>query len=184
MTAFYANKPLYLSSDWHLGHDNVINYSNRPFAHIEEMHEALIRNWNAVVKPDDEAFYLGDFVWKNRYLDVLKQLNGNIHLIAGNHDNSTVRKHVGWASVDYYARIMVGDQKIILSHYPIECWDGMEKGSLHFHGHTHANISHAVIDLLGRFDVGVDSHAMRPISAQDLILRAQNSKLKLKYLGE
>lgn len=38
--------------DTHLGHANIIRYCKRPFADVLAMDEALIANWNAVVRPD------------------------------------------------------------------------------------------------------------------------------------
>lgn len=51
------------------------------------MNEALITNWNNVVKPNDTVFHLGDFAFGGSYIwnNVLSRLNGNIHLILGNH---------------------------------------------------------------------------------------------------
>ncbi len=40
-------------SDWHYGHANVLAFDNRPFKTIEEMDNALVERWNAVVKPGD-----------------------------------------------------------------------------------------------------------------------------------
>jgi len=43
----------WFTADLHLGHRNIIEYCNRPFADVDEMNRALIANWNQVV---------GDFV--------------------------------------------------------------------------------------------------------------------------
>ena len=52
---------LYFTSDHHFWHTNIIQYCNRPFVSIEEMNEVLIQNWNDLVLPEDEVYYLGDF---------------------------------------------------------------------------------------------------------------------------
>lgn len=51
---------VYFTSDLHLGHENVIKLCNRPFDSIEEMDEALIRNWNRKVTNGDTVYVLGD----------------------------------------------------------------------------------------------------------------------------
>lgn len=77
----------WLTSDPHFWHSNVIKYCNRPFATSEEMNEALVRNWNAVVAPEDLVYVLGDFALAARAVEtILPRLNGRKILILGNHD--------------------------------------------------------------------------------------------------
>ena len=48
-------------SDYHIGHQNAMNFDSRPFVTLDEMHEIIIRNWNSVVGNGDDVFILGDF---------------------------------------------------------------------------------------------------------------------------
>ena len=54
----------YFIADLHLGHKNIIRFDStrehRPFATIEEHDAELIRRWNAVVRPVDKVWVLGD----------------------------------------------------------------------------------------------------------------------------
>jgi calcineurin-like phosphoesterase family protein len=50
----------YFSSDWHLGHENVIRFSKRPFSSVEQMDSAIIKNMTSPLKRGDEFFFLGD----------------------------------------------------------------------------------------------------------------------------
>jgi len=43
----------WFTSDFHLGHFNIIRYCNRPFADTREMNAAILERLNALVKPDD-----------------------------------------------------------------------------------------------------------------------------------
>lgn len=82
---------IYLTSDHHFGHTNIIRFCNRPFMNVHEMNKILTENWNQVIGKDDEVYYLGDFSWgeATRYLGFL---NGKITWIRGNHDrNSNIR---------------------------------------------------------------------------------------------
>lgn len=85
----------YFSSDWHLGHTNILKYDNRPFASIEEMNEVIIGNHNSIVKPEDHFYFLGDFVFSKKKDEIeafMKQLNGKLFFIKGNHDHTDTRK--------------------------------------------------------------------------------------------
>ena len=75
-------------SDTHFFHNNIIDYCGRPFANAEEMNEAIVRNWNSIVAPDDVVHHLGDFVLgqADHVPQIIDRLNGHIILCRGNHD--------------------------------------------------------------------------------------------------
>ncbi len=50
-------KNIFLSADHHFSHANIIRYTDRPFADVEEMDLELVRRWNEVVSKDDTVFY-------------------------------------------------------------------------------------------------------------------------------
>lgn len=81
-------KKVFLTGDPHFGHKNIITYANRPFKSVEDMHEAIIRNWNNKIKNDDKVFILGDLTFTNQKntTDIITKLNGVKYLIKGNHD--------------------------------------------------------------------------------------------------
>ena len=88
---------VFYTADLHLGHENVITYSNRPFSNAAEMLECIILNWNSVVSADDDVYIIGDMFFKinsKEQLEILRRLKGRKHLILGNHDrgfNSNIR---------------------------------------------------------------------------------------------
>ena len=47
---------IWFTSDLHLGHRAVINFQDRPFGTVEEMNEALIKNWNFLVAKNDTVY--------------------------------------------------------------------------------------------------------------------------------
>lgn len=82
----------WFTSDTHYGHANIIDYCARPFASAEEMDEDMISLWNAVVRPGDDVYHLGDFAMgpdlARRVAAIRRRLAGRIVLVLGNHDRS------------------------------------------------------------------------------------------------
>ena len=76
---------IWFFSDPHFGHANIIEHCQRPFASVEEMNEKLIKNYQELVMPGDDVYFLGD-VALHGHEKILKRLPGNKHLIIGNHD--------------------------------------------------------------------------------------------------
>jgi calcineurin-like phosphoesterase family protein len=151
-------KNYFITSDLHFYHKNIMNFcqETRPYRDVEEMHSSMILHWNSVVSEDDIVFHLGDFSFSGyeKTKKVLDQLKGNIIFILGNHDKviRTQMRDDEYQKFDYL-ELKYKSHKIIMSHYPIACWNGQGRGSLHFHGHSHGNYKSQ-----GRIlDVGWDS---------------------------
>lgn len=121
---------IFLSSDHHFMHENVIKYCGRPYANADEMNRDMARRWNEVVTPQDTVWYLGDFSLSPQAVERwLKQLNyKEIHLILGNHDKpfksfNYIEKYLRWGftSVQTEAYIPYGEGsgfRFKLSHFP------------------------------------------------------------------
>ena len=187
---------VFFTSDLHFDHENAITFDNRPFANIEEMREELIRRWNAKVKPGDIVYVLGDMIWKmqdGEIHELLKQLNGQIILIKGNHDrfikNATTKKLL--AGIKDYDDICVelkdGTKKrVVLSHYFMPFYPGARYQGIHLYGHFHNSQEHRdaieVIEMLKAkgyhieaFNVGCMHWNYEPVTL-DEILDANNTK--------
>lgn len=106
------------------------------------MDKTLIDNWNFVVGKSDHVYHLGDFCWgkKDKWIEYLQQLNGNIHIILGNHDlkeyGSDVKMYL--SEIKDYKEITDNGRKVILCHYPIMCYKASYNPKCYMlHGHTH-----------------------------------------------
>ncbi len=119
----------YVISDLHLGHTNIIKYCHRPFRSVEHMNAELIDRWNNTVTNDDTVYYLGDISVNEPY-QWLKQLNGNIVLIRGNHDKRLKRTRMDKV-IEY------NGEKFLLIHTPY--WIDREWDGWVIHGHHHNN---------------------------------------------
>ena len=125
-------------SDAHFGHFNILSYCNRPFKCTEEMDETIIQNWNNTVSNDDTVYFLGDFAFgkgsKQKLIEYLPRLKGEIILIKGNHDRETTTwyKRHGVSEV-YGGEYYKYKPYVILSHrpYPIKA------PYINVHGHIH-----------------------------------------------
>lgn len=161
----------YLTADTHFGHENVIKFCNRPYANAAEMDQALIDNWNAVVRPRDTVYHLGDFAYRcdhDRMKRIFNRLNGEKHLFTGNHD-TTVTEKLGWKSVDKLNIVSIDGVRACLCHYPIRNWPGRFRGVMHFFGHSHGGSP----DLERSCDVGVDVWGYFPVAFDDLRLKLE-----------
>lgn len=132
----------YVTADLHFGHNNIIQYENRPFNNTEEMDKFIIEQWNNTVAQNDKVYILGDFTLKgsNYTFDILKQLNGTKILILGNHDNFVNKSdfsHGLFQEITPYKEIKYNGEQIVMCHYPIADWNGKEKGAIHLYGHVH-----------------------------------------------
>ncbi|HON81094.1 MAG TPA: 2'-5' RNA ligase family protein [Methanoregulaceae archaeon] len=87
----YRTTPgIFVISDLHFGHTNIIRYCHRPFSSVIEMDTVLLDNWNFTVRPDDLVIYLGDLRYGRGAPPAdhfLNRLQGNITSIIGNHDD-------------------------------------------------------------------------------------------------
>lgn len=148
----------YYISDLHFYHKNAIEMDGRDFESIEEMNTYMIKQWNSRVRKRDEVVVLGDFSWGDaeQTKEILSQLQGRIYFIRGNHDYFLKKK--AWASTRFvwvrdYAEMSDSERNVILSHYPIVCYNKQfrrdENGkpkTYMLHGHIHNTQDQVLLD--------------------------------------
>jgi calcineurin-like phosphoesterase family protein len=155
----------FFTSDTHFGDHRVLNLYPRPFASLGEMDEEMIARWNVVVGEADEVWHLGDFARTARQAaDLLGRLKGVKHLVVGNNDPATVAA-LGWASVAPYVELTVEGVALVLCHYPFRSWNGMHRGAVNLHGHSHGRLK----PMPRQFDVGVDVRGFSPVGLEALL---------------
>lgn len=185
----FEKQNLFFTSDFHIGHNNVIRFDKRPFANLDEMHNTIIKNWNSVVNDDDIVFYLGDIAHRchpQLLSEVLSQLKGRIHHIMGNHDRYAILSKLGRFEKIYGnetalggATISVKDsdvrggyQDIVMCHYAILSWNKGHYGSWHLHGHSHQSLfNNPEMEWYYKrkvIDVGCNGWDYKPLSYQEV----------------
>jgi calcineurin-like phosphoesterase family protein/uncharacterized protein (DUF433 family) len=159
----------YFTADSHFGHVNIIDHCKRPFGSVDEMTEAMIERWNAIVGPHDDVWHLGDVAYRMKpepLERVFRRLNGRKHLIIGNHDDKHTLR-LAWSSEpkDRRAVKVPGEAlPVIRDHYALRTWPKAHYGAVHLYGH-----SHGALPGVGRsVDVGVDVWDFRPVTLAEL----------------
>ena len=145
----------YYISDLHFFSKNQtaegLNFDNRPFKNVDEMHETILNNWNSRVTNGDTVYILGDVSNRGKNEDLIAlvaRLKGKKVLIVGNHEDTRDYryKQLFHAIYDYLEITDHVDKqpyKLVLCHYPILMWNGQHNGTILMYGHLHNSIEEA-----------------------------------------
>ena len=182
------------TADWHVGHEKCLKFDNRPFRNMNDMCNALVKRYNAVVPTYGRCFFLGDMGWGNESLlrSVITKLNGTKILVLGNHDRgSNAMYSAGFDVVLNSATVYIANERVTMSHCPLrgvfredvtgmkgavdgENWHKERKhdrfsiedeGQYHMHGHIHSpNGGRSQRILDKQIDVGVTANKYMPVS--------------------
>jgi calcineurin-like phosphoesterase family protein len=130
---------VWVISDTHFGHKNIIQYTGRPFSSVEEMDNTMIENWNKVVAPEDTVYHLGDFILskKHNIKEIARVLHGDKILIFGNHDKQSSQFYRNIFK-EVYANPIIFKEFYMLSHYPVYLNKNMPY--VNIHGHIHEKV--------------------------------------------
>ena len=150
----------YYIADCHFYHDNLNRRMDmRGFADAEQMNAYMIGQWNKKIRKNDEVVILGDLSFgkgeeTNRILD---QLNGRLFLIRGNHDDRYLKdrafrkERFEW--IKDYEKLHDNGRSVVLSHYPIFCYDGQYRRDAQgqpktymLYGHVHDTYDEVLVN--------------------------------------
>jgi calcineurin-like phosphoesterase family protein len=169
---------IWYTADLHFGHENVIEFCDRPFKTVEEMDTTLLANMRKRVKKGDEIWILGDFAFGPRAKDrfYLSYLFGKIpcnkrHLVIGNHDAQPILD-LPWTSVNNLVEVRDGSlkQNNTLCHYPMVTWNHSRRGALQLFGHVHGNW----MGSRNSVNVGVDVWDYYPVTINEIEARGRD----------
>lgn len=125
---------IYITTDNHFGHKEIVSYCGRP----ENYEELILKNIRKTVNEDDIIINLGDFAFKNKESWLSKYLEATglckNWLIRGNHDDKPASWFLqkGFDFCGDYIELEYKGIKIAFSHAPID-----NPKILTFHGHWH-----------------------------------------------
>lgn len=178
---------VWFTSDLHIGHKNIA--LTRGFD-ADDAHDAFLAlKWDAVVRPTDQVWVLGDVSMSGKHnvapaLQWIAERPGTKYLVAGNHDSchpmhSQAHKWQRiylevFETVQQSAVRKIHGHRVLLSHFPYAAgpnadhttevrypeWRFPDRGQFIIHGHTHSRFK--VWDK--QIHVGVDAHDLSPVS--------------------
>lgn len=168
---------IWVISDTHFNHENIIKYCERPFSDSYQMDDYISTMWNEVVKPNDKIYHLGDVYFgkgasPNYISNLLFKLHGHKRLILGNHDSGKDQLlQKVFEKIDIWR--MFPEFGLLLTHVPVHetslfrgpTGNGENpKKLLNVHGHIHTNKSPSEDHKC----VCVEQIDYRPINIEDL----------------
>ena len=150
----------YYIADLHFCHSRLNDIMDcRGFESEEAMNEYMIKQWNSRVRPGDEVVILGDFcLSKDMEVvnNLIERLRGKKYLVVGNHDSFLENKdfnHNSFEWIENYKELKDNKRKVILSHYPIMCYNGQYRRSedgeskvYMLYGHVHNTFDEYLIN--------------------------------------
>ncbi len=130
-------RKIWVWSDQHFFHKNIIDFSDRPFYSVAQMNEHLIRNYNEYVGEDDICIWAGDvgFGATGEINKLLERCNGYKILIVGNHDfNGKKLRKLAFDETHLVYIVEYPDVSMLFTHYPM---DNVPWPWINIHGHLH-----------------------------------------------
>ena len=176
---------IWFTSDLHLSHQAQFLWEPRGFKSPKEMNEAIVENWNSVVKSGDHVYNLGDMALSDPEdaLKYLQQLNGIHWWVYGNHDtakkiNLFTDEVPNLFEIGYAWVLKHGKQSLYLSHYPTLTSNYDDKKFsqhvINLHGHTHQHTNWMHSDNPFMYHVGLDSHNNTPVHIDEILADIRN----------
>lgn len=144
---------IYVTTDWHIGHKNIIKYCNRP-----ENHEEMLWDNFSVLDSSDILISLGDMFWGDKKQDLIRFASFPFRkiLVIGNHESHDCVWYFQY--YDFCATqfsFSYNGNKLVFSHSPVKINDG----EINIHGHIHNITEKKLNDFLAKSHTNItDSH--------------------------
>lgn len=158
---------LWLITDTHFGHNNMVHLCGRP----QNFTRLIMDNWRKMVANTDTIIHLGDVAWGDEMLAKVKHLPGNKILVRGNHDKKDYGLYyqAGFSFVCEETVLRLNGLQILLSHHPHygHTYD------LNIHGHQHDLYRDSDAQLF--VPLALETQGYAPLLVGDELLRTLRS---------
>jgi calcineurin-like phosphoesterase family protein len=116
------------------------------------MDEIIIQNFNAVIKPQDKVYHLGDVCFRSveRLHKIMPRLMGKWRLLLGNHDHYKIEEYAKYFKIEPCWKNFKDQPKpFVCTHVPVHenvLLEGrfkhdIDRGQVYnVHGHLHGNL--------------------------------------------
>lgn len=133
-----ADSKVFVWSDIHFSHKNIMKYSGRPYPSPDLMNECLMGNYRNIVTDNDIVIFGGDISFTNdqETNDMLDHLPGYKIQIVGNHDMDRKGKLRKMNFDERHLSLVVNHngKQLLFTHYPLTT---VPEGCINVHGHIH-----------------------------------------------
>lgn len=169
----------YVLSDTHFGHENIIEYCDRPFDSVTEMNQALVQNWNETVTADDEVVFLGDLTiagTAEAFLQWIDRLNGEIVFVVGDHDHEVMRT-LDAVTICEHFHVEHDGHSFYCIHDPEDAPRNWQQWLLHGHHHNNWPDKYPFINPQGGLiNVSVELINYEPLSFDRLVAYLEQNR--------
>lgn len=169
---------IWFTSDWHLDHDNIIEYCDRPFENKGKMNHGILSRYKSLVEEKDEVYFLGDLSFRGPdnlgwYINTFGKLPGIKHLVLGNHDRLHPFQYEDAGFVSVHSALHLELLDIYLVHDPAKSL--VRRDKLWICGHVH--------NLFGKLirpnvvNASVDVWDFKPASLEQILALTRDSNV-------
>lgn len=165
--AMKEGRNVWIWSDHHFFHKNVIDFCNRPYKDVEEMNAEMIKTYKKYVKKGDICIWAGDVTFKGNTVfneDIYPHFKDGYNiLVIGNHDfmNKNVR-NLNFDENHLIITLNYKNKKVAITHIPFETKDN---NFINVHGHIHDKES----EFNHQINVSIEALDFKPVLLQDIL---------------
>lgn len=162
-------RKIWIWSDQHFNHENVIKYGKRPYSDSDDMNSKMIENYDHTVQEGDICIWAGDIFFKSKEIfnnEIMPFFDKTYNiLVVGNHDfQGKEVKNMDFDEIHLLLDFDFNDKRFVVTHYP---FDVENVDFVNVHGHIHQNES----EHEHQINVSVEAINYHPVDLKELITK-------------